>query len=385
MKEGNTLTSEERRAARYERRTARRKKQKEKMTDGCDDFDRVFSYRHLYSAYRKCRAGVAWKASVQRYIAQAPLNIAKTQKRLENGTYRSGGFSEFDIYERGKVRHIRSVTISERVVQRCLCDYAMVPVLGRTFIYDNGASLRNRGYHFSIRRLCRHLQEHYRKHGTEGYILLFDFSKFFDRVSHRIIGKILRKEFADRKILGLAMHFVRMFGDIGIGLGSQISQTLALASANRLDHYVKEVLRIRGYGRYMDDGYLIHRDKEYLRKCLGGIRKVCGELEVTLNEKKTHIVKISHGFTYLKTRFFLLPGGKVLRRICKASVARERRKLKRFAGLIRSGRMKQKDIEASFRSWKAYASNFSSWRTVRNMETLYNSLFTAPGTFGAAA
>lgn len=375
MKEGNTLTSEERRAARYERRTVRRKKQKEKITEGCDDFDRVFSYGHLYSAYRKCRAGVAWKASVQRYIAQAPLNIAKTQKRLENRTYRSSGFSEFDIYERGKVRHIRSVTIDERVVQRCLCDYAMVPVLGRTFIYDNGASLKDRGYHFSIRRLCRHLRRHYRKHGTEGYILLFDFSKFFDRVSHALIERIMYKEFADPKIIGLTMHFVKMFGDIGIGLGSQISQTFALASANRLDHYAKEVLRIRGYGRYMDDGYLIHRSKEYLRKCLDGIRKICGELEITLNEGKTHIVKLSHGFTYLKTRFFLLPGGKVLRRICKASIVRERRKLKRFAKLLRAGEMRREDIAASFRSWRAYAANFRSWHTARNMETLYGSLF----------
>ena len=373
------MTSEERRAARFERRSAKRKKQKEKMTDGCDDFDRVFSYGHLYSAYRKCRTGVAWKASVQKYIAQAPLNVAKTQKRLEDGTYRSAGFCEFDIRERGKTRRIRSVTISERVVQKCLCDYAMVPMLGRTFIYDNGASLKNRGYHFSIRRLCRHLREHYRKHGTEGYILLFDFSKFFDRVSHGLIEKILRKEFTDRKILGLAMHFVRMFGDVGIGLGSQISQTLALASANRLDHYVKEVLRIRGYGRYMDDGYLIHHSKEYLRTCLDRIREVCKELEITLNEKKTHIVKISHGFTYLKARFFLLPGGRVLKRICKASITRERRKLKAFARLMRAGRMKRKDFEASFQSWRAYAQNFQSYHTVRNMELLYKNLLCKGG------
>lgn len=85
---------------------------------------------------------------------------------------------------------------------------------------------------------------------------------------------------------------------------------MALASANRLDHMCKEVLRIKGYGRYMDDGYLISESKEYLQECLVKIRTLCDELGITLNEKKTQIVKISHGFTYLKARFFLLPSGK---------------------------------------------------------------------------
>lgn len=74
------------------------------------------------------------------------------------------------------------------------------------------------------------------------------------------------------------MHFIDAFGDVGLGLGSQISQTFALASADRLDHYIKEVLRIKGYGRYMDDGYLIHHSKAYLQKCLSQIEQICNAL-----------------------------------------------------------------------------------------------------------
>lgn len=53
-----------------------------------------------------------------------------------NNKYKSGGFYEFTIMERGKLRHIKSVHISERVVQKCLCDYSLTPMLSRTFIYD---------------------------------------------------------------------------------------------------------------------------------------------------------------------------------------------------------------------------------------------------------
>ena len=245
-----------------------------KAMEGHDRFEEVFSYGNLYRAYKKCRRNVAWKASVQKYVTQAPLMVHHAHESLMHGKWRSRGFYEFDLNERGKTRHIRAVNIDERVVQGCLCDNALVPAISRSFIYDNAASLKNKGYHFAIRRCVQHLREHYRKHGNEGYVLLFDFRKFFDRVSHRLCGEITRQTFSDDRIIRITNYFIAAFGRIGLGLGSPISQTYALASANRLDHYVKEVLRIRGYGRYMDDGYLIHESKEYLRECLEGIKRI---------------------------------------------------------------------------------------------------------------
>ena len=369
------MTSEERKEARFQRRKAARAEKKAACCGQSDNFDWVFSYEHLYHSYKMCRRNVGWKASVQKYITNAPINVYQTWQRLQAGKYRTSGFFEFDLMERGKKRHIRSVTIGERIVQRCLCDYALVPVLGRTYIYDNGASMANKGYSFAVDRLCQHLRQHYRRYGTEGYVLLFDFSKFFDRVSHRVVKAVLHKEFSDERIIKLTEHFIDAFGDVGLGLGSQISQVLALASANRLDHYIQEQCRIGSYGRYMDDGYLIHPSKEYLQKCLEGIRRICEELEITLNEKKTQIVKLSHGFTFLKVRFFLLPGGRIVRKIYHCSVTRMRRKLKSYQRFVAAGKMTMDDVYQSWQSWKAYASNFNAWHTIQSMAALYNKLF----------
>lgn len=368
------MTSEERREARYKRRVATRIAKKTRLA-AADDFDRVFSYKNLYRAYRCCRRNVAWKASVQKYITNAPLNVYQTYRRVKAGKYKSPGFHEFDLFERGKARHIRSTVIGERVVQRCLCDNALIPMIGRTFVYDNGASMRKKGYDFSVARITRHLHEHYRKYGNEGYILLFDFSKFFDNVSHAVVKGQIERAFTDQRIVELAEHFVDVFGDVGMGLGSQISQVLALASANRLDHYVKEILRIRGYGRYMDDGYLIHHSKSYLQKCLVGIRKVCEELGIILNQKKTQIVKLSHGFTWIKVRFFLTGTGRVVKRIYKRSVTVMRRKLKRLRRLLDAGKICFEDINVSWVCWRSYAAKFKSWHTVQNMAALYDRLF----------
>lgn len=342
-----------------------------------DDFATVFSYDNLYRSYKRCRCGVAWKASVQKYITNAPLNVYHTFKELESGKFRSPGFYEFDLFERGKHRHIRSTGIMERVVQRCLCDNALVPMLERRFIYDNGASMKNKGYTFAAKRLVRHLQAHYREYGNEGYILLFDFSRFFDNVSHELIKGDLRREFTDKKILALTEHFIDAFGDKGMGLGSQISQVLALESANRLDHFVKEVLGIKGYGRYMDDGYLIHSSKKYLQNCLILIREQCEKLGITLNEKKTQIVKISHGFTWLKARMYLTESGKVVRKIYKRSITCMRRKMKKLQRKLKAGKMTFQDIWTTWQSWRSYARGFNAWHTIQSMGRLYDQLFIA--------
>lgn len=57
------------------------------------------------------------------------------------------------------------------------------------------------------------------------------------------------------------------------------------------------------YERYMDDGLIISRSKEKLRECLAALRRLCAEHGIKLNEKKTQIIKLTRGFTFLKVRF----------------------------------------------------------------------------------
>lgn len=183
------MNSTERHEARYQRRKAARIEKKAKALKEFGDFGAVFSFDHLYASYRASIKGVGWKASTQRYKSSALAHIAKTQEELLTGKYRSRGFYEFDLVERGKPRHIRSVHISERVVQRCLCDYCLVPALSKSFIYDNGASLPGKGYDFAVSRVTRFLADHYRRYGNEGYALIFDFSKYLtQRITNRYLN-----------------------------------------------------------------------------------------------------------------------------------------------------------------------------------------------------
>lgn len=339
-----------------------------------NDFEWVFSYEHLYESYQSCRCGVSWKGSVQKFITNAPLNVHILHENLMNSKYKSSGFYEFDISERGKMRHIKSVKFDERVVQKCLCDYSLTPMLSRTFIYDNGASTKGKGYTFAINRITKHLRDYIRRYGTDGYILLYDFEKFFDNIDHNQVKDIISKHYTDERLIALMYGFIDDFGVIGLGLGSQISQILALVSGDRLDHFVKEKLQIKGYGRYMDDGYLIHKDKEYLKYCLKEINRICEECGLRLNPKKTQIVKLSRGFTYLHCQFKIC-GNKVIRKLSRKSITRCRRRLKTLKKKLDEGKCDINYVKQSYQSWRAYASNFSSYKTVKAMDELYCELF----------
>lgn len=369
------ITSDERREGRYQRRKAKREAKKQAFMKEYDKYEDVFTYNHLYQSYKMCIKDVGWKPSIQKYKARAPLEVYQNYERLMNRTFTHDNFYEFNVVERGKKRHIRSVTVRERVVQRCLCDYSLVPAITRSFIYDNGESMKYKGYTFAIKRMETHLHKYYRQYGNDGYILLYDFSKFFDGVSHAVIQSIIDKTYTDEELKWIVMHFVSAFGDIGLGLGSQISQVLALASANELDHFVKEKLHIKYYGRYMDDGYLIHHDKKYLAHCLEEIQAVCDKLGIVLNRKKTRIAKLSRGFTFLKVRFYLTDSGKVVKKIYKRSITKMRRKLKAFRRFVDAGILTMEDVEMSMQSWTAYASNFDAYYAICNMQALYYALF----------
>ena len=369
------MTSEERRELRYRRRKLKRIQHRRELHPGADSYAAVFSFDNLWTSYRNCRKNVGWKGSVQRYTFAAPLRVIQTYRKLMQGKYRCVIPHEWDTWERGKKRHIKSVPIGERVMQRCLADNALIPVLAPTFVYDNGACLKYKGYDFAMRRLECHLQRHYRKYGNEGYILLFDFSKFYERIDHNQIRGIVGRYFSDTGIRKMVDAIMETFGPVGLGLGSQISQVLALASGNPLDHAIKQDMRIKNYARYNDDGYLIHPSKEYLQKCLARMQEICEKLHIKLNTKKTQIVKLSHGFKFLKARVYLTPTGKIVRKISKKSIVCERRKLKKLWSRLQRGLIDMPHIEMQYQSWRSFALKFDAWKTVQSMDALYHRIY----------
>lgn len=372
---GGIMTSEERHEARYRRRCEARQRRREEKSRKLGSFEEVFSFENLYKAGKKCCRGVGWKCSTQRYVGDLITNTARTHRELMDGTWKTKGFHEFDLMERGKLRHIRSVHISERVVQRCLCDEMLVPVFSAAFIYDNAASLKGKGIDFAMNRMDAQLQRHIRKHGLTGGILVYDFKDFFNSAPHAPIYEELEKRVHDPRIRSIACGLMEDFGERGFGLGSQVSQIDALMLPNKLDHAIKEKKRVKGYGRYMDDGRIIHESIDYLKECLEELRSQCADAEIQLNEKKTYIVPLRQGVKFLKTKFKPTESGKIVRKMNRRGTRKMREKLKKFRVRLDEGTMTREDIRTSYESWRGHMRRGDSWRVLRRMDRFYESLF----------
>ena len=97
-------------------------------------------------------------------------------------------------------------------------------------------------------------------------------------------------------------------------MGNQSSQWFALYYLDRLDRFIKERLKVKYYVRYMDDGVLIHHDKEFLKKALAKMKELVEEDGLEFNSK-THIFPISQGVDFLGFHFYLTDTGKVIKRL----------------------------------------------------------------------
>ena len=381
------------------------------------NMESVYDANSLIDAFNKSKKGTAWKESVQRYEANLLRNVNQTQKELKDGSYEQKDFYEFDLNERGHIRHIKSMHISDRVVQRSVCDNVLVPELSKYLTYDNGASMEGKGIHFARKRMSTHLHKFYRKHKSkEGYVLLIDFSKFFDNIPHEGLIKEMRKKIGDKETMGFIEKLIDTFRvDVSymseeeyadcmntlynalehakidkaeltgekymkksVGIGSQISQISGVYYPTRLDNYCKIVRGMKYYGRYMDDIYIIHESKEFLKGLLNDIRGICDEYGLFINPKKTQIVKLSHGFTFLKIKYSLTETGKVIERISKDSVVRQRRKLKKLRRLLDEGKVSFADVRCSYASWRGGVQHYDSYTIIRNMDKLFDELFIHP-------
>lgn len=338
------------------------------------EFDKISNFGNLLEAAHDCGNGVRWKASVQAFDITQLRQCAKLKKELDKGVYKSRGFHEFEINERGKKRRIQSVHITERTVQKALCNKVMKPVIVPKLIYDNSASLRGKGTEFALNRLKCHLERHYRKHGRKGGILTIDFKNYFGSINHEKLLGLLDETFEDKEVFSFLKQFVTAF-DEGLGLGSEISQISAIYLPNSIDHMIKEKLHIKGYGRYMDDSYLIHEDIDYLRYCLKEIRKACSKLGIEINDKRTKITPLNKGFVYLKKRVYLQENGRVSMRLSRKNITARRRKLVTQKKKLDAGEMTLGTITQSYQSWRGYAQKYDTYNTLKNMDKPFFSLF----------
>lgn len=350
-------------------------------------YRKAISFGALYRAAGKCANGVRWKESVQEYIHNRLVRTLLLKRDLERETYKLMPYIEFLIFE-PKKRKIISTRFRDRVFQRAMCDNGLYHQITRSFIYDNCACIKNRGTDYALRRLSVHLHQHFRKHGNAGWVLKLDVSKYFPSIPHQTAKSAMMKRVTDPDFLRRMFEIIdsfpddRMpldvendpFGKRGIALGSQVSQLIALAVLDDIDHFIKEQLKIRHYVRYMDDFILVDIDRERLRRAYDEINRRLNLIGSTLN-KKSNLFPLKQGLVFLKFRFRFTQTGKLVMLASHRAKARERKKLQALLRQVQRGKLTPDAINEHFQSWKSHMDRGNTHGLVRQMRDYGRKLF----------
>lgn len=376
--------------------------------ESCGYQREIFDGNALYAAFKRAKQGSDWKPQVQRFEMTYLLELSKMQTELQEKTYRFLPATSFIINERGKTRCISGEQIADRIVKHSLCDEILTPSIRDYLIYDNGASLTGRGIDFTRRRLLTHLRKYYAKHqSNEGYILLIDFSKYYDNIRHDILmeqfktitdnehalwllEKILDRSKVDVSYMSdeeYAVCMTTVFNSLvhdkvdrklltgekfmakHLNIGDQVAQVAGIGYPMEIDNYIKIVRGIKYYGRYMDDSYVISDSKEHLQELMGEIVAIAARNGITVNTHKTRICKLSDYWRFLQVQYALTDTGRVIQKINPKRLTCMRRKMKKLAPILPS-----KDFEGWYNSWFRNHYKIMSKRQRENMNTLFQQL-----------
>jgi len=289
-------------------------------------YAQICSFENLYEAYLEARKSKRYREEVLLFSANLEENLYDLRNELMNKTYKEGVYHKFYVYMPRK-RLIMALPFRDRVVQ-----WAFYKVLNphfiRGYITDSHACITGRGSHSAIDRLqywLKDIQNPHKPSGERWYYQKMDISSFYHRVNHDVVCRVCARKIADKDVLDYIRNNVNgdtPFGipagmkadevpaeerlyDVGIPIGSLMSQLYANAVLDPVDQYAKRMLGIKYYMRYMDDILILHNNKRELNKWRRLIEAFINEeLKLDLSQKKTVMLPITQGIDFVGYKIY---------------------------------------------------------------------------------
>jgi retron-type reverse transcriptase len=324
-------------------------------------WSQLVCFENLLQAFRKARLGKRGRLGVAEFELDLEKNLFALQRELEEGRYQPGAYRLFTIYER-KPRVIAAAPFRDRVVHHAVLNL-IEPLFDRAFISDSYACRRGKGVHLAVDRYQAWAQ-------TYRYALKMDVRQYFPSIDHDLLKEKLRRRLKDPRALALLDRIIDgspsgnhgpwyFPGDdlftpfdrhVGIPIGNLTSQFFANLYLDDLDHYIKQVLHVRPYLRYVDDMVVLDHDKNRLADIRAAVRDRLAADHLVLHPHKAHITHVADGLNLLG--YVVYPRR---RRLRNDNGHRFARKLRRMAQAYGTGWLEWCKVVASTQSWIGHA------------------------------
>ena len=239
--------------------------------------ERICRVDNLLSAYYKASCGKRGKRQVKAYGNALPVRILQLRDALLDGRAELGEYHFFTVHD-PKLRRICAASFEEKVIHHAVMNVCK-PYFERNLIYDTYATREGKGVYAAIDRARQGLRNY-------DYVAKLDVRKYFDTISHEVLKQQLRRLFKDAALLNLLDGIIDSYTvepGRGVPIGNLTSQYFANLYLSGLDHYVKEVMRVPVYVRYMDDMLLFGSSKKQVKDYVAEVEGyVCGKLRLCL-------------------------------------------------------------------------------------------------------
>ena len=308
----------------------------------------------LLQAYFVCRKSKRRTASAAVYEMDYERRLIALRDRINSRTYAPGKSICF-VVTRPRYREVFAAHFEDRIVHTYMA-LKLEPLFEQIFSPRTFNCRVGKGQLYGINTLANDIRECSENYTADCYILKLDLSGFFMSIPKHMLAVMVDKFIVEnyqgedigelRNISELTImhspelncerHSPLSFWDrlpankslftngegLGMPIGNLPSQILANYLLNDLDWYLEE-LGLKYHGRYVDDFYCIHKDKQLLLSAMPKIRAKLAQYGLKLNQKKFYIQHYSKGVEF--TGAVVKPG-----RIysCNRNIANFRRAVK---------------------------------------------------------
>lgn len=241
------------------------------------------------------------KLSNPRFFA-ASINLPSTvellYKAIQAGTYKPHTDKEFDLWciSGQKMRHISVPSIDDLIVQHAIYQ-VICPLIDKHLIFDTYGCRLGKGTH----RAALRCQEFIRQSPKGSYFLQLDVKKYYYSLQHSKLKQALMHLLGDRRAVDfIALQFTAPNG-VGMPVGAMIAQIMGLIYLNEFDHYVKRVLKVKHYIRYVDDMVLIGLTKAQCHELREHLQEYAAK-KFELGFSKYRIAPLERGINFVGFR-----------------------------------------------------------------------------------
>lgn len=284
----------------------------------------------LLEAYYDCRKKKRRTACAIMYELDYESRLIALRDRINNRTYKPGKSICF-VVTRPRYREVFAAAFEDRIIHHWIA-LRLEPLFEEVFSPRTFNCRKGKGQLYGIKMLKRDIEECSDNYTTSCYCMKLDLQGFFMSIRRAMLANMIDKFIVERykgkdiedlrylcRVVVLhepekccERHSPKSYWNflpankslftngegLGVAIGNLFAQLFANFLLNVLDWYLQQDLGFEYTGRYVDDFYIIHRDKARLLAAVPKIRELLAKYGLRLSPTKFYIQHYTKGIEF---------------------------------------------------------------------------------------